>query len=345
MDKDETKKVKISVIVPAYKTYEYISKCLDSILNQTLKDIEIIVINDGSPDDCESIILDYAGRDDRLKYYRQENVGLGMTRNKGIEKASGEYLAFVDSDDFIEPDMMLRMYEKAVSREFDVVVCETYMNEKEKQYLRSSLSGTDDIDLMNCNTRDFLRNILFTNKYRYCAWDKIYKTSFIRKNKIAFGDNREVYAEDAFFQFHVIKNKPLMGFLSKPLYHYVQREGSITGSIRDSYMKRHLCLQNMLYENSVQELMPMVDVMLFRGLLNEAAYSVRYRIRYRKFRESISRFYSDKSFDWFMDSVKKNRTRKLISGFKRRLLFGLFVFLLSVRAFNTASLLIYFTKI
>ena len=334
---------KVSIIVPVYNTYEYLSKCLDSVIGQSLTEIEIIVINDGSPDDSDSIIRAYIEKDDRIIYIIQENKGLGVTRNIGIEKASGEYIAFVDSDDYIEPDMMQRMYEKASQADYDVVICETYINDGERQCLRKSLADIDE-DLINrYDTRDFLKNVFFTNIYRYCSWDKIYKTSFIKKNKILFGDNREIYAEDAYFQFRVIMEKPLLGFVARPLYHYVQREGSITGSVRTSFMKRHLRLQNILYEEGGSRFSPMVDIMLFRGLLNEASYSVKYNLGKRAFLQSMDTFYKDKSFTRFIVSVRENKTADLLSNSKRRQLFVLFAFLLRIKAMKAAAFLIYLT--
>ena len=116
--------IKISVIVPVYNTEKYLPKCLDSLVNQTLKDIEIIIVNDGSPDNSQKIIDDYVKKYKNIKAFEKKNGGLSDARNYGIKKASGEYIAFLDSDDYVTVDMYEKMYKKAISQHFDMVVCD-----------------------------------------------------------------------------------------------------------------------------------------------------------------------------------------------------------------------------
>ena len=115
---------KVSIIVPVYNTSKYLNSCIKSLLHQTLKDIEIILINDGSTDDSESIIKKY--KDKRIKYISKKNEGIGKTRNLGIDTATGEYLSFIDSDDYVEPDFCEKMYEKATKDKCDIVICDYY---------------------------------------------------------------------------------------------------------------------------------------------------------------------------------------------------------------------------
>ena len=105
--------IKVSVIVPVYNVEDYLARCLDSLVNQTLKEIEIIVVNDGSPDNSQKIIDKYAKKYLNIKAYKKENGGLSDARNYGIKKANGEYIAFIDSDDFVTTDMYEKMYQKA----------------------------------------------------------------------------------------------------------------------------------------------------------------------------------------------------------------------------------------
>ena len=113
---------KLSVVVPVYNVENYLSKCLDSILKQTLEDIEIICVNDGSTDGSANILQDYKKKDPRIIVLEQENQGLGAARNTGIRTARGEYIGFVDSDDFIEPTMYEKLYEKACKFQLDIVL-------------------------------------------------------------------------------------------------------------------------------------------------------------------------------------------------------------------------------
>ena len=116
--------MKVSVIVPVYNVEEYIDKCLDSLVHQTLTDLEIIVVNDGSPDNSEKIIKKYEKKYKNIKYLVKENGGLSDARNFGLKYAKGEYIAFLDSDDYVSEEMYQMMYIKAKSEDFDMVVCD-----------------------------------------------------------------------------------------------------------------------------------------------------------------------------------------------------------------------------
>ena len=113
--------VKVSIIVPVYNVENYIERCLKSLVNQTLKDIEILIINDGTPDNSIEICEKYAKNDNRIKIFNKENEGLGLTRNYGIERATGEYIAFVDSDDYVTLDMCENLYNAAIENNADIV--------------------------------------------------------------------------------------------------------------------------------------------------------------------------------------------------------------------------------
>ena len=340
----KTNEVKVSVIVPVYNTAEYLKKCIESITKQSLTEIEIIILNDRSPDDSEDIILGLAEKDNRIKYLKHDNIGLGMTRNRGIKVALGEYLAFVDSDDFIEPDMLGKMYEKVKAENLDVAVCETYINDASRQYVRKKFKSYGTINLKKYDIMKFLKETFFSNSYRYCAWDKIYRTSFIVENGIEFGDNRKIYAEDAYFQFHILTSKPSIGFIDKPLCHYVQREGSITDSVRQSYITRHMNMINHFYDESEGPYSIISDIMLFRGLLNEASYSSKHKLGLKSFRESMRYFYKDKSYNSFMVSTVKNKSGYIISPWKRRVLFNVFIFLQRIGLVRLSESILYAVK-
>ncbi len=336
---------KVSIIVPVYNTEKYLVKCLDSIIGQTLKEIEIIVLNDGSPDGSAKIAKEYAAADCRIIYLEHENIGLGMTRNRGIEEASGEYLAFVDSDDYIEPQMMELMYQKAMYENLDVVVCQTFINGNGTQTIRKKLPVNKPVDLKVFCKSEFFSKYLLTNLYRYCAWDKIYRSSFIKGNGIIFGDNKKMYAEDLYFQFHIIMSNPVVNFISQTFYHYLQREDSITGSIRNDYMKRHLNLVNYFYDVSKNEepyVSKVTDAIFFRGLLNEANYSVVYKLGFFSFRKSCMEFYENPAYAKFMASSRKNKSHGILPNKKRRILFKLFIFLNRFKMKRIAECVLYY---
>ena len=114
---------KVSIIVPVYNVEKYLDRCMESLLNQTLKDIEIILVDDGSPDNCPQMCDDYAKKDSRVKVVHKANAGLGYARNSGLDVATGEYVAFVDSDDYVELDMYEQMYEASLNYQVQMVLC------------------------------------------------------------------------------------------------------------------------------------------------------------------------------------------------------------------------------
>ena len=133
--------IKVSVIVPVYNVEKYLEKCLDSLVNQTLKEIEIIIVNDGSPDNSHKIIDKYTKKYKNIKAYLKENGGLSDARNYGLKKASGEYIAFLDSDDFVKEDMYQKMYEKAKSGNFDMIVCDLNYKSENSSVIQRAFSN------------------------------------------------------------------------------------------------------------------------------------------------------------------------------------------------------------
>ena len=207
--------MKVSVIVPVYNVYDYLEKCLDSLVNQTLKDIEIIVVNDGSPDNSQEIIDKYAKKYHNIKAFTKKNGGLSDARNYGIKKATGKYIAFVDSDDYVLNNMFELMYNKAYSGNFDVVVCDlnyVYENGDIKRVSSNIPKDTTDI-------KKAMLNIYPT------AWNKIYKRSLF-KDGIEF--KKGVWFEDVEFTYKILPYVKSIGVVNEPFNQYLQRVGSIS---------------------------------------------------------------------------------------------------------------------
>ena len=140
------KKIKVSIIVPVYNVEEYLARCLDSLVNQSLKDIEIIVVNDGSPDNSQKIIDNYCKKYKNIKSFIKKNGGLSDTRNFGIKKSHGDYLIFIDSDDYVKETMLEKMWNVAINKNVDIVVCnciQVYENGFEQE-IKSNLEMSDD---------------------------------------------------------------------------------------------------------------------------------------------------------------------------------------------------------
>lgn len=233
---------KVSVIVPCYNVEKYITECLESILNQTLKEIEIIVLNDGSTDRTLEVIEKYETKDSRIRILSHKNRGLGPTRNRGILESRGEYLAFVDSDDYISNDMLEILYNKAIKENADIVQGETaifYEDSNIKEKVRYNLENISDIKLSENNREFFYKEYYFKRIYSHNAWDKIYNREFVLKYSLEFGDNKKIFAEDNWMQLQVLINFPKICFVHHICYHYRQQENSIMHQPKKNLVLRH----------------------------------------------------------------------------------------------------------
>ena len=166
----------ISVIVPIYKVEKYLHKCIDSILAQTYTNLEIILVDDGSPDNCGKICDEYAAKDSRIKVIHQPNGGLSAARNAGLDIATGDYIGFVDSDDYIAPDMYEKLYNALVKNDADMAICDYQRFGNELPYDEMSLTTEVITGLQAMEKQNTVINCSFV-----VAWSKLYK-SFIFSN-------------------------------------------------------------------------------------------------------------------------------------------------------------------
>lgn len=211
---------KISVIVPVYNVEKYLDICMESILNQTLNSIEIIIVDDGSTDKSGKIVDFYAEKDSRIKVIHQENQGVSVARNQGLLAAKGEYIAFIDPDDWVENNMFEKLYCEAIQNDCDVIVScffrEDINNNKRTKtfhpFQSNKLLLRDDIRNEICS--ELLMNDLFT-----AVWDKIYRRSFLEKYKIRMYHD-VVFREDYFFNMDVFNFAERVKYLPIPFYHY-----------------------------------------------------------------------------------------------------------------------------
>lgn len=216
--------VKISIIVPVYNVEKYIDKCLNSLVNQTLKDIEIIVVNDGSPDESQKIIDKYTKKYSNVKSYIKKNGGISSTRNYGLKYANGEYIAFVDGDDYVDATMFEKLYNKAKKKSYDVVECNPRMVDDNGKLIKDvHYTLSNDVTTVE-ELKKYMIN-MYTS-----VWNKIYKKSLFN-NGIKFKVG--VWFEDVEFLYKLIPFVKSIGFVNENLYYYVQREGSITKTFDD----------------------------------------------------------------------------------------------------------------
>ena len=209
----------ISIIIPAYNAEKYLNKCLDSLINQTMNNIEIIIVNDGSKDNTEEIVKSYS--DKRIKYYKNDNHGIGYTRNFGISKATGKYVMFLDSDDYVEKNICEELFNKAENDGLDLVICDFY-----KEYDNGKKEKIITETFKNSSLKD---NPDIITEY-LAPWAKLYKRELLIDNKIKFVENLKY--EDAPFVIEALDRAKLIGKVDKCLVHYIVHGNSET-TIRD----------------------------------------------------------------------------------------------------------------
>lgn len=214
------KNIFVSIVVPVYNVETYLRECMDSIVNQTLKEIEIVCVNDGSTDSSLQILQEYERKDSRIKIIDKPNSGYGNTMNIGLQSAQGEYLGIVESDDYIEPDMFKRLYETAVLYEADVV--------KSDHYVFTTSKGNKKQIYQNICTPNFYNRILNAEvcedifDFSMMNWTGIYKRDFIESKHIMHNETPGASFQDNGFWFQVFCQAKKMLFINEAFYHYRQ---------------------------------------------------------------------------------------------------------------------------
>src|SRR5690554_1080009 len=211
---------KISVILTAYNLEKYISRAINSILNQTFKDFELIIIEDGSSDETPKICDLYAKKDDRIHIHHQSNSGISLARQKGIELAKGEYSIYVDADDYLDPQELELLYNAAVSHNADIVICNYWLEDKNKNFtLRIQTAEYTDSSI-------YFKEIIEGDKVGV-LWNKLIKTSLYLKYKVQF-PKHIYFCEDICALAQIFPNHHKCCYIEKPLYYHCFNDKSIT---------------------------------------------------------------------------------------------------------------------
>lgn len=232
---------RVSIIVPIYNVEKYLDRCMNSLVNQTLKDIEIIMVDDGSPDNCPKMCDEWAKKDSRIKVIHKKNGGLGYARNSGLDVATGKYIAFVDSDDFVKTDMYETLFNKIEEYGADTIFCGLfkYWNGNKVIEIRNVdkttvFEGDDVIKL----ALDFVGSPVSEKKdwkYEMSVWHSLYSNEVIQKYHIRFRTEREILSEDIVFQELYLPHVKKVIYVSEPYYYYCfNNGGSLTHAIYDS---------------------------------------------------------------------------------------------------------------
>lgn len=212
---------KISIIVPVYNVEKYLEKCIDSILNQTFTDLEILLIDDGSKDKSGEICDRYAKKDDRIRVIHKDNGGLSSARNCGIEHASSPYLGFVDSDDYIKKDMYEVLYDEIQKDNFDIAMCDLFHCYEDK-----IVKSDKKEEKLILNSEQAIKMVMEAKKTSVTAVNKLYKKEIF--DSIRYPEGK--LSEDAFVIVEILMKAKKIVFTSRQEYYYVHRKNSITTS-------------------------------------------------------------------------------------------------------------------
>ena len=245
-------KPKVSVIVPIYNVEKYVGKCIESIINQTLKEIEIILVNDGSTDKSGIIAEEYEKLDKRIKVINQDNAGQGQARNVGINVSKGEYIGFIDSDDWIDVNMYECLYKSIIKNNADIGVCSRRGYDENGSIAHTKLVEDNEIFDIDKNIGDYVVKHLFY-PHTVSACNKLYKSDLIKKNNISFKSVEEVGSEDALFNYCVLLNTKKVVTVKDVFYNGLEREGSTTRRYKEESMKRTANLIREIYKYSEKE--------------------------------------------------------------------------------------------
>lgn len=214
----------VTVIIPTYNNEQTIKNCIDSVLNQSLKDIEVIIINDGSTDKTQEILNLYSINNRRIRVFQKSREGQGIARNLGMEKARGKYIGFVDGDDTIDRDMYKYMLIKAQKYNSEIVQCNITDVYPDGSYILR-LPDINKVVYMK-NRRKYFAEYLFGNIHTFECCNKLIKKDFLLNNNIIFENNDKVYAEDLLFNLDIAAKLNKIVFMGKSYYNYYQYETS-----------------------------------------------------------------------------------------------------------------------
>ena len=236
--------IKVSIIVPVYRVAAYLNRCVESLTRQTLREIEIILVDDGSPDECPAMCDAWAEKDARIRVIHQENQGLGFARNSGLAQARGEFIGFVDSDDYVQPDMFSRLYNAAqecgaqiamsglccvggimVAREHEVQNINCFAQ-------KTVFSGKAEIDRLMLDISGAPPGEREDSKYGFSSVKNIYRASVCRAHDLRFLSEREVMSEDVFFLLDFLAHTDCAVGIPGAYYCYCRNDASLSKSYR-----------------------------------------------------------------------------------------------------------------
>lgn len=273
---------RVSVIMPVYQVEAYLARCLDSVLAQTFTDFELILVDDGTKDGCPAIMADYAARDSRIRQIHKENGGLSSARNAGLDIATGEYIAFIDSDDYVEPTLLEDTVRAADESGAELVLFNYRLVDDAGEHEPYLPMADEVIDLKKLGMANYFYGYWMPYRHGQEAWCRLYRRDIIEKHGLRYAPNKEVFAEDTLFSamylFHVNK----IAALSKAYVCYVQRGDSLMGMRKPKLAWRLMRLCVILteyakecgYGDELRDVLPVLcyDKLICKGIRLDPSY-------------------------------------------------------------------------
>lgn len=232
--------VLVSVVIPVYNMENYLDRCVNSVVGQSYKNLEIILVDDGSKDKSPAMCDAWAEKDDRIVVIHKENAGLGMARNSGMEIARGDYIIFPDSDDYVHETLVEKCVKVATENDADVVVFSCFEVDESGNEKARRISSLQDVYEGEC-----VQTVLLAGMFSYSmgigvsAWSKMYRCDLLRKNGLEFVSERKIISEDSYFMLQVFSKVSKAFVLKENLYYYCKRENSLSRAFKDDRIEKN----------------------------------------------------------------------------------------------------------
>lgn len=311
--------MKVSVIVSVYNTEKYLDKCLKSISAQSIDNMEIIAVNDGSSDKSLDIIKKFMKTDSRIRLFDMKNGGVSKARNIGIENARGKYFICIDSDDYIHKNMIEDLYNKAEATGSDMAVCNIVKVYGGGKVMPPMIKfPKDEVITVPENNYQFIADV-FSEKKQIggSVGTKLFKTETVLKSGVKFEERDEIYAEDAFFIMNVLKYINKAAVLDKPYYYYYQRKDSVSNTFKPNLTRRIVNYLDRLEERYCgnTKVIQAVNARAYAFLLEIMGEQIKYGSGEKEFVKEIS-----------CESIRKRIENIDVSGYsaKRKIVYYLY---------------------
>ena len=322
---------KVSVIIPIYNVEKYLKQCVDSVLNQSFKDIEILLINDESPDNSIAICKEYEKKDYRIKVFSKKNEGLGLTRNYGINHAIGKYVVFVDSDDYIDPEYIEKMYNCMEENNLDVcytTFCKFLSNSNKIMHYGLSLHG---------NKNSIKYNKVLSNNSNYIkmsAWSSMYRMDIIKEHNIQFHSEREYISEDLIFNIDYTQYVKRYMILNNVSYFYRVNNDSLTHIYKADRFDKNKELYSFCKRElkNVEKYRELKNV-LANIFLNSVRHCMKEEYKYNpKYKVNIKRIINDVDVqEAIREKTNSNIKKDLFDMLIKRKKYNIIVFILKLK--------------